>query len=70
MASVLNRVELSKGFAELADPLQQAIASSDLPRSAKENFLNNLSSWPLILESVARNQTRLPRGKGPRLEED
>ena len=37
-ASVLNRAELKKSFAALANALGQAITNSDLPRTAKENF--------------------------------
>ena len=32
--------------------------------------LRNLAGWPLILENVAKSQTRLPRGKGQAPEED
>src|SRR6516165_2393675 len=67
-AGVINRPELTKGFAELADALVGTVMNSDLPRSAKENFLNNLASWPLTLEGVARNQSRFPRGNGTRPE--
>jgi hypothetical protein len=69
-ASVLNRAELAKGFAELAEALAGTAMNSDLPRSAKKNSLNNLTSWPPILEGVARNQRRLPRGNGTRPESE
>ena len=59
--SLLNRAALAKAFAELADGLKQSVMNSDLPREAKENFLYNLSTWPLRLETVARAQTKLPR---------
>jgi hypothetical protein len=68
--SILNRAELAKTFAELADALQQSVLNSDLPRSAKENFLHNLSSWPLRLETIARNQTRFRGAKNGPAEED
>ena len=40
-AEALNRAELEKVIVELADALSGAVMNSDLPRSAKENFLNN-----------------------------
>ena len=51
-AGVINRAELTKGFAELADALVGTVMNSDLPRSAKENFLNNLASWPKGLHAI------------------
>jgi hypothetical protein len=60
--SVLDRAALSKGFAQLADALSGAVMNSDLPRLAKENFLTNLSGWPLILDEVTSRQTKLVRG--------
>jgi hypothetical protein len=68
--TVLNRAALSKGFAELADALQQTVINSSLPREAQENFLHNLSSWPVILEGIARSQSKLRNGEKPRQEED
>jgi hypothetical protein len=37
-ASVLNRAELAKGFAALADSLVSAVMSSDMNRSARKIF--------------------------------
>jgi len=68
-ASVLNREALAASFAELADALQQAVINSGLPREARENFLHNLSSWPLRLQTIARNQSKL-RDNDARLEEE
>src|SRR5215472_11958722 len=52
--SVLNKAALQSSFAELADALQQSVLNSNLPRGAKENFLHNLATWPLRLQTVAR----------------
>ena len=54
----------------IADAMSTRIMSSELSRTAKEDILRDLSSWPLALEEVADRQTRLPRGKGKRHEED
>jgi hypothetical protein len=68
---VLNWEALSAGFAQLADALSSVVmADPNLDRKSKEDFLRNLSNWPVILEGVARSQSRLPRSKGKRPEED
>jgi hypothetical protein len=69
-ASVLNRAALQEGFTQLADSLVQVVMSSPLPRKTREDFLRNLSSWRVIVTNVARNQSKLPNGKGPRQEEE
>jgi hypothetical protein len=61
-AAVLNRAALQESFAALADALGQAVDNSDLPREACENFLHNLSTWPLRLEEVATRQSKLRTG--------
>ena len=69
--SVLNRAELEKVFAAIADAFASRVMSvQGLSRQEKEDLLKDLSSWPLALEDVAHAQTRLPRGKGKRHEED
>jgi len=69
--SVLNRAELEKVFAAIANALASRVMSvQGLSRQEKEDLLKDLSSWPLALEDVAHAQTRLPRGKGKRHEED
>jgi|SRR6516165_286581 len=60
--SMLDRSALSAAFAQLADALQQVVASSNLDRRSQEDFLRNLSSWPIILQETAAAQTRLPSG--------
>jgi hypothetical protein len=64
MASVLNRAELMKGLAAIADAMTSRIMAAGVPRSVKEDLLKELSSIPLILKDVAHAQTRLRRGKG------
>jgi hypothetical protein len=58
----VNRVELMKGFAALADAMVSRIMSSNVGRAVKEDLLNDLSTVPLILENTARSQTKLRRG--------
>ena len=69
-ASVLDRAELMKGLAMVADAMTSRIMSSELSRSAKEDLLRDLSTCPIVLDNVAQAQTRLPRGDGTRPEED
>jgi hypothetical protein len=66
---VLNRSELSKGLALIADAMTSRIAASELSRSAKEDLLKDLSSIPLILRDLAHSQSRLPRRNGTQPEE-
>ena len=66
----MNRAELMKGLAGIADAMVSRIMVSELDRSAKEDLLRDLSGVPLILENVARSQTRLHRGKGKHHDED
>jgi hypothetical protein len=69
--SVLNRAELTRAFAMIAEAISNRIMACDeLSRAAKKDILMDLSSWPLALEEVAHAQGRLPNGKGPRSEED
>jgi hypothetical protein len=63
-AQVLNRAELAKGFAQVADAMASRIMVSELSRSAKEDLLKDLSSIPLMLKEVAHAQSRLPRRNG------
>jgi hypothetical protein len=69
-ASVLNRAELMKAFAAIADAIVSRIMAANVPRSVKEDLLKELASIPLILKEVAHAQTRLPRGNGTRPDED
>ena len=58
---VLNRAELSKAFAAIADAVVSRIMSSGLARSEKEDILRDISTWPSALKGVAERQTRLQR---------
>jgi hypothetical protein len=60
-ASVLNRSALSSAFAALADAVVSRIRVSKLDRSEQDDLLRELSSIPIILDNVARSQTRLRR---------
>jgi hypothetical protein len=66
-ASVLNRAELEKVLAQVADAIQSRIMSSELSREIKEDVLRDLASVPLILEDVASRQSKLAHnGNGKR----
>jgi hypothetical protein len=66
----LDRAEIAKGLASVADAMTSRIMSADVPRSVKEDLLTDLASVPLILENTTRSQTKLRRGNGSRPEED
>ena len=71
--SVLNRAELTRVFAMIAEAISNRImACGELSRAAKEDILKDLSSWPLALEEVAHAQSRLvvSRGNGRRPDDD
>lgn len=58
--SVLDRDALAKTFAQIADAISSRImATTELPRSVREDILRELSSWPLALDDVAQRQTKL-----------
>jgi hypothetical protein len=62
--NTLNRSELAKGFAAIADAISARImASGELSREAREDILRDLSSIPVVIADVARKQSRL-RGNG------
>jgi hypothetical protein len=63
--SVLDRDALTAGFTQLADALSNVVMfDRALSRESKEDFLRNLSNWPLILDDVANRQSKLQRGNG------
>jgi hypothetical protein len=70
--NLLDRSALARVFATIADAISARIMSSELSRSAKEDILKDLSSWPLALEEVADRQTKLPPrgGNGQAPQED
>jgi len=62
---VLNKAALRAAFTELADAILNVVMSStQLSREAREDIAKNLANWPLILEEVARAQSRLANQKG------
>jgi hypothetical protein len=70
-ASVLDKKSLQAGFAALADALVSVVMiDQNMTRESKENFLHNLASWPIILEDVAKRQTRLRRNGNGKTPED
>jgi hypothetical protein len=72
-AALLDRAELTRVFTAIAEAISARIMScSELPMTAREDILHDLSTWPLALEEVAHKQTALPRtrGNGQRDDED
>ena len=61
-ATVVNRAELMKGLAAVADAMTSRIMSANVDRSVKEDLLNDLATVPLILKKVADKQSKLRRG--------
>jgi hypothetical protein len=61
---VVNRAELMKAFAQIADAIVSRIMASELSRTAKEDILRDISSWPVVLKDVAQRQTRLRNNNG------
>jgi hypothetical protein len=69
--AVLDRRELMRGLTQIADAMSMRIMScSELPRTAREDLLRELSSVPIVLQETADRQTRLPRGSRPAVEEE
>jgi hypothetical protein len=69
-ARLIDRAELMKGLAAVADAMTTRIMTSELSRSSKQDLLKELSSVPIVLKEVAHAQSALPRGNGKRNEED
>jgi hypothetical protein len=60
--SFLDRAEIAKGLAAVADGTTSRILASELSRLANEDLLQQLSSVPLVLKETADKQTRFRRG--------
>jgi hypothetical protein len=58
-ANVLNRSELMKGLAMIADAITSRIMAAEVPRSVKEDLLKDIAAIPLVLKEVAHAQSRL-----------
>jgi hypothetical protein len=69
-SAYLDRTEMTRAFALIADAMRSRIMASPLDRSAKEDILREIAGIPLAIEEVARGQTRLPRAKGTRPESE
>jgi hypothetical protein len=59
--TVLDRAELMKGFAAIADAISSRIMASELSRMAKEDILRDIATIPLAMKNVAHRQTQLLR---------
>jgi hypothetical protein len=61
----LHRGELSRGLAGLADGMLSVInSSSGLSREEKEDFLLNISRWPVVFREVSVGQSAYRNGNG------
>jgi hypothetical protein len=69
-ATLLRKDSLMAGLSGIADAMTAIIATSALSRAEKENLQRELAGIPIVLENVARGQTRLRRGNGQTPEED
>jgi len=69
--NLLDRAALMAGFSQLADALVNVVMTDqNLTRESKEDFLHNLSTWPVIVDNVAQRQSKLRRSNGQTPEED
>jgi hypothetical protein len=59
----INRADLAKGLARIADAMVSRITASELSAEAKEDLLKELASLPLVLEEVVRGQSKLRKSK-------
>jgi hypothetical protein len=70
-AEVLNRAELMKGFSAVADAMVSIITRSALSREEKEDLQRELAGIPIVVEGVAKRQSKLARnGNGQKPEKD
>jgi hypothetical protein len=66
-SSVINKAALMSALAQLADAMtSRVMAHTELPREVREDFLRDLSSIPVILDDVAKRQSKLPRSNEQR----
>ena len=69
--NLLDRAALMAGFSQLADALVNVVMTDqNLTHESKEDFLHNLSTWPVIVDNVAQRQSKLRRSNGQTPEED
>jgi hypothetical protein len=58
----LNRAELMKGLAAIADAFVSRLnTATEIPRKVREDLQRDLATWPTALEGVAHRQKRLSR---------
>jgi len=70
-ASLLDRGALMAGFAQVADAMVSIITTSGLTREEKENLQKELASIPIVVDGVAKRQSKLRRnGNGQKAEEE
>jgi hypothetical protein len=62
-ADCLDRKELSRGLADIADAIQQVVRNSRLNRQEQDDLLLQMASVQVIIENTARAQTKW-RGNG------
>jgi hypothetical protein len=67
---LLNKRELAKGLAAIADALIHRIRASELSRRAQDDLLADIAGIPLSLQEVADRQTRLPRRNGQKHDDE
>ena len=60
-SSLLDKNALAAGFAQIADAIKSRIMASELSRAAKDDLLTELSSIPVVINGVARAQSKLRR---------
>jgi hypothetical protein len=58
-AEFLSRPELTRVFTALANAIKQIIANSNLSREDQDELQANLSNFEVVLDDVAKRQTRL-----------
>jgi len=60
-SQVVDKAMLMRGLSQIADAMVSRIRASSLSRDEQTDLLTELSSVPIVLEDVARRQSRLPR---------
>jgi hypothetical protein len=66
----LNRADLMKGLAQIADAMTYIISTSSLTREEQENLQKELAGVPVVLADTARKQSRLCRAEKGSAEEE
>jgi hypothetical protein len=60
---LVNRAALTAMFSQVADSMCSRIRASSLTRDEQSDLLRELASIPVSIESIAAEQSRLPRGR-------